>query len=148
MFLQGRREVLEGLHQFLVAVDLDLQFADDVLIGHPVAVEFQVLVRHFFQGVCQVEGVILLLGIEHQGQFVAVFDEFYEHLVLLDFILRRAFRILLQLQIGVAEFIVQDGQGLGQILFLEHGAGRQAQDKDGGQGDEMTDKTFHVDFQR
>ena len=129
---QGWRQFLERTDQLFVPVNLNFQGVDDVLIRHAGLVEIQILVGHFIQRVRQVESIVLLLGIEHQGELVAVLDQLDQRLVLQHLFFSHAFVAFLQLRICVPQFVMQDGEGLVQVLLLEHSASRQSENEDGG----------------
>ena len=77
-----RRKNLQGIYQSPVPRDLHIEECDDIVVREPVFIEFVGLVSDLLQGLCQVEGKVLLLGIEHQGKLVALLNEADQFLVL------------------------------------------------------------------
>ena len=56
-----RRKNLQGIYQSPVPRDLHIEECDDIVVREPVFIEFVVLVSDLLQGICQVEGKVLLL---------------------------------------------------------------------------------------
>ncbi len=69
-----------------IAVYLVVQTAHDVVVGPTVDAEHLIVGRHLFQGVCQVERHLLLLGIEEDGELVRLGDD-VNHLLMLTLII-------------------------------------------------------------
>ena len=123
--LYYRRKVLERYHHLLVAVDFDFGAGDDFVIWDLGTVEGEVLVRHLLQGVGEVEGEVLLLGVEHERELVALFDQFHELRVLLLLGLGSAHRFGEEVLIGALQFIVEDLQGFSDVPFGEYRSSRK-----------------------
>ncbi len=121
---QGRGQRNQGGDQLFIPFDFNLHLGYDGVKGHPDVGEGLVFLGDLVQGVGEVEGVVLLLGIQHQGQFVGLLDQ-------ADQPFMRGFGIggnkhlaLLHLGFGHLQLLAKDGQGLGKVLLV--------QDREGG----------------
>ena len=122
-----RRHFSQGEHQAVVPVHLGREGGLDFVVGGALALELLVLMGYFVQGEGEVEGVFGHLGVEHQGQLVALVNELYQALVLL---LDPFFHAPAELEhpaVGFLQFHQKYGERLVQVLFLEHRPDRSCQ---------------------
>ena len=59
-------EAFQRVDQAFVPLDLDVEGRKDLVVGEPFLAVCPVLPRDLVEGVCQVERIILFLGIKHQ----------------------------------------------------------------------------------
>ena len=124
---QRRRKAPQGLDQARIAVHLQVETGDDLVEGQLMAVEFLKLGSHFAEGISHVERAVLILRIQHQGQFVTLFDH-VDHPVVLGAATVSDPAAAGELAgILLSEFIAEHGKGLSQVAFIEHGKDRQSQ---------------------
>ena len=126
---QGGGQRNQGGNQFFIPFDFNLHLGYNGIEGHPDVGEGLVFLGNLVQGVGEVEGVVLLLGIQHQGQFVGLLDQ-------ADQPFMRGFRIggneylaLLHLGFGHLQFLPQDGQRMAKIFFVQDRKGRNDEEK-------------------
>ena len=98
-FRQHWRETAERFNQTGIAVDLDAQLRHDAVVGSAVLIEVFVFLGHLLQGITDVEGVVLFLGIQHQRLVVAFLGDFH-HMLVLPFV------ILLQLFLCLGDLLI------------------------------------------
>ena len=122
--LQLGRKAAQRLDQAGVAVDFNVQFGDDTVIGCAVLVEIPVFLAHLFQGVADVKGVFLLLGIQHKRQVVALFDDVH-HLTMLGLVFpHQPLLGLGDLPVVVGQLPAQVGQRRVQVHPRKNGHSR------------------------
>ena len=116
---QGGWQRNQGGDQLFVPFDFNLHMGYNGVEGHPDVGEGLVFLGDLVQGVGEVEGVVLLLGIQHQGQFVGLLDQ-------ADQPFMRGFGIggnkhlaLLHLGFGHLQLLAKDGQGVGKVLLVQ-----------------------------
>ena len=137
---QFRGKAAQGLDKTRIAVYLHVQAGHNAVIRRPVLVEVPVFLAHFLQGIRDIESVVLLLGIQHQGQVVALFDNIH-HAPVLPAVLFLQQRLRTgYLPIIVKQLPPQVGQCYVQIHAREHGHGRN----DKGKQSEKESYTFAV----
>ena len=81
-----RGEAAQRLNQACITSNFDIQIGHDSVVGRAVFIEVVEFAGHLFQRITDVEGIFLLLGIQHQRQFVAFFYDAH-HLLVLHFVL-------------------------------------------------------------
>ena len=80
----------QRLHKAGIAVDFDVQVAQDAVVRGAVLVEVLVFFLDFFESEAEVKGVFLFLRIELQREGIALLHEVH-HLLVLHFIIVRDF---------------------------------------------------------
>ena len=70
--LDFRGNPAQRLHQTGIAVYIPVEPAYNLVIGEPVRLEGVVFLRYGFEGIGQVESVVLLLGVQHKRELVAL----------------------------------------------------------------------------
>ena len=126
---QFRRKAAQGLDEAGIPVYLHIQGGHNAVVRGAGFVEVPEFLGHLFQGIADIKGVVLLLGIQHQGQVVALFDNVHHALALngvLAFHPRLGFS---HLPIVVIQFPAQVGQRCIQIHARKHGHGRHCHGK-------------------
>ena len=81
-FPELRRQTAERLNQARIPVYFHVNGRHNAVVGRSVLVEVVEFLAHLLQGIADIEGVVLLLGIQHQGQVVAFLDDVHHFLVL------------------------------------------------------------------
>ena len=132
--LQLGRQAAQGLDQAGIALDLDVQLAGDLVVRQAVGIEILVFLGHGFQGIGQVEGVLLLLRIEHERQLVALLHDGDHPLVLLTVLFGQPRLGGEDLVIVRLQFVPECVQGRRQVAFAQHRRERQGQQEGGRQG--------------
>ena len=121
-----RRQTAQGLDEARIPVHLHIQAEHDAVIGRAVLVEVVVFPGHLLQGIADVKGVILLLGIQHQGQVVAQLDNLHHLLVLQGILAFHRFPRFVNLHIVVIQLPAQVGKRSVQTQSREHRQGRHS----------------------
>ena len=122
--VEGRRQAPQGFRQVLIALDLEIDAAYDFVERHLLLLVVLVLFAHLLQGIGHVEGKVLVLRVEDEGQLVAALGHLHEPVVLDMVGLHQPCAPLRYLFVLLVEFGSEDGQGLGEIALVEHGIGR------------------------
>ena len=117
----GRRQPPQRLQQPLIPVYLGIQSSYYLVIGHPAGVEQLILTGHLLQGICHVEGIVLVLRIQHERQLV-VFLDHIDHLLMLGLVQGLHLRPGgAQPVILLLELVTENGQSVAQVLLVENG---------------------------
>ena len=139
--VEDGREAAQRFSQMFIALDLQVEAAHDLVEGHPLFRIVLILPGHLFQGISHVEGVVLILGIEDQGQLVALLGHFDQALVLQLVALSQTGLHALHLGVLLVEFRAEDAERLGEVALVEDGIGGKREHQDERKGYE--DFLFH-----
>ncbi len=137
------RKAAEGFNQACIAVNLHIQGEYDAVVRGAVCVEIFVFLAYFLQRIADVKSIFLLLGIQHQGQVVALFDNVH-HLLVLDFVI---FPLLLPRAVQALVFVIQFAPEVEQRRVQAHaGEYGHGGNGDGKQQNKNADKFpfFHI----
>ena len=128
-----RRKTAQGLDEARIAVNLHIQGEHNAVVRGAVLVEVFVLTAYLLQRITDVKGVFLFLGVQHQGQVVALFDDVH-HLLVLNLV---GFPLLFPGAVYPLVFVIQFTAEVGQGGVQAHsGKYGQGGDGDGKQQDE------------
>ena len=117
--LQHRRNAAQRLDKTLVTIDFKVHPFDDLVVGHLALVEVLVFLCGLTQRVGDVEGEVLILGIEHQRILIAALYHAHHAVVLL--VVTGAHPALEAFHLGVllVQLAAEHGKGLRKVLLVQ-----------------------------
>ena len=121
-----RRQPPQRLQQPLVTVYLCVKPAYYLVIRHPAGIEKLIFAGYFLQRVGHVEGIVFVLGIQHEREFVVLLDH-VDHLLVLFLVKGLHIRSCrAQPVILLLELVTEHRQGIAKVPLVEYGHGRDA----------------------
>ena len=117
--VQHRRDTSQRFDEAFVAVDFQVHPFDNLVEWHLALVEVLVLLGSLTQRVGDVEGEILILGIEHQSILIAALYHAHHAVVLL--VVTGAHPALEAFHLGVllVQLAAENGKGLRKVLLVQ-----------------------------
>ena len=130
-FRHYRREPAKGLDETGIAVYLHIQAPDYPVVRLPVLAEILIGRCNLVQGIGQVEGHILFLRIEENGQLVGRRDDIHHALMLAVIILLELGLFFRALGIDHLQFGTEVLKNIAQCLSVHHRKERNGENQDG-----------------
>jgi hypothetical protein len=118
--------VLKGFDQAVISVYFESEPCEHVVVRHLVLAEIIVLPGDFLEGVCHIESIVLVLRVEDETQFVALFHK-SDHLASAG-VIATVHPLLGAAHLGIIlmELISKDGKSMGKVFLVENGENRYA----------------------